>query len=82
MIMKDKPLVSLLVANYNNAKYIIDTLQSAVSQTYANIEIIVVDDASEDYSIQIIQEFIDNHREFRIELYKNYINFDLFPLGV
>lgn len=46
------PLVSLLIANYNNAKYITETLESAIQQTYPNIEIIIVDDASNDNSVE------------------------------
>jgi len=40
------PLVSLLVANFNNSEFIVETLNSALSQTYSNIEIVIVDDAS------------------------------------
>jgi len=69
--MNSKPLVSLLIANYNNSEFIIETLQSAVSQTYDNIEIIVVDDASIDRSVEIVKHYIQKHPQAKIELYKN-----------
>jgi len=69
------PLVSLLVANYNNGKFIAETLQSAVNQTYRQLEIIVVDDASDDNSVEIIEDFIHNHPDTKIELYKNFSNY-------
>jgi|GEM_PF-193623 len=55
------PLVSLLVANFNNGKYIAETLQSAVNQTYQNIEIVIIDDASTDNSVEIINDFLLRH---------------------
>ena len=51
------PLVSILVSNYNYARYIGDALQSALGQTYANIELIVCDDGSTDDSVQVIEQY-------------------------
>jgi glycosyltransferase involved in cell wall biosynthesis len=70
------PLVSLLIANYNNARYITETLESAIHQTYPNIEIIIVDDASNDNSIEKINEVINLYgKNKRIILYKNFYNY-------
>jgi glycosyltransferase involved in cell wall biosynthesis len=44
--METKPLVSIVIACYNDAQYIEQAVQSALSQTYSNIEVIVVDDGS------------------------------------
>ena len=52
-----EPLVSILVSNYNYARYIGDALQSALGQTYANIELIVCDDGSTDDSVQVIEQY-------------------------
>jgi glycosyltransferase involved in cell wall biosynthesis len=52
-----QPLVSILVSNYNYARYIGEALQSALDQTYANFELIVCDDGSTDDSAQIIEEY-------------------------
>ena len=48
---------SVVIANYNNAKFIKDCINSLISQTYSNIEIIFFDDNSKDNSIEVIKEF-------------------------
>ena len=60
------PLVSIIVSCYNGEKYVADTLNSLLSQTYSNIEIVVVNDGSTDKSEQIITSFTDS----RIKYYK------------
>ena len=51
------PKVSILIANYNNAKYIAECINSLKKQTYKNIEIIFFDDFSQDTSIKEIKSF-------------------------
>ena len=48
--MKDTPLVSIIMPNYNGQKYIEDSILSVISQTYTNWELIVIDDNSRDCS--------------------------------
>ena len=48
---------SVVIANYNNAKFIGDCINSLNSQTYSNIEIICFDDNSKDNSIEVIKKF-------------------------
>lgn len=67
----EKPLVSILVANYNNGCFIAETLESAVRQTYPNVEIVIVDDGSNDNSLQVIVGFMASHPEATIRLVKN-----------
>ena len=52
-----EPLVSILVSNYNYARYIGDSIQSALDQTYTNFELIVCDDGSTDDSVSVIEEY-------------------------
>jgi glycosyltransferase involved in cell wall biosynthesis len=56
-------LVSIIVPVYNTEKFIAETLQSALNQTYQDIEIIVIDDASTDTSRAIIQDFQTQYPE-------------------
>lgn len=54
---KENPLISIIVPNYNGAKYLKQCLGSLVSQGYENKEIIVVDGYSTDGSLDIIKEY-------------------------
>ena len=54
-----KPLVSICIPNYDNAKYLDMCIKSALNQTYSNIEIIFVDDNSTDESLSIANKYTD-----------------------
>ncbi len=64
-----QPLVTIIITTYNRCKLLPRALKSAINQTYSNIEIIVVDDASNDYTTQIVQEYLLN--DTRIKYIKN-----------
>ncbi|OUL33348.1 glucosyl transferase [Nostoc sp. T09] len=51
--------VSVIIPVYKAEKYIASTLQSALDQTYKNIEILIIDDGSPDRSIEICHQFTD-----------------------
>ena len=69
-IITDYGLVSIIMPNYNSAKFIKDTIDSVVAQTYQNWELIIVDDCSSDDSLKIIQQYEDS----RIRVIKNTVN--------
>ena len=62
------PLVSVVIITYNRAKYIMSAIESALEQDYQNLEIIVIDDASQDGTREILQSYID---QGKIKYYKN-----------
>ena len=49
--------VSILIPVYNSEKYLAETIESALNQTYKNIEIIIVDDGSTNNSLQIAKKY-------------------------
>ncbi len=53
-----EPLVSIIIASYNHENFIKDSIQSAIDQTYQNLELIVIDDGSKDGSVAKIREII------------------------
>ncbi|MFO7826272.1 MAG: glycosyltransferase [Cyclobacterium sp.] len=55
--MSVKPLVSIIIPVYNKALFIRETLDSALKQTYPQIEIITVNDGSTDDSLRILKEY-------------------------
>ena len=55
-----KPLVSILIPIYNAENYLQETINSALNQTWQNIEIILVDDGSMDNSLAIAQKFVSS----------------------
>jgi glycosyltransferase involved in cell wall biosynthesis len=56
--MSNHPLVSVIITTYNSEKFIPQTLQSVLNQTYNNLEIIVVDDQSSDRTQELVRSFI------------------------
>lgn len=68
-------LVSIITPTFNAEKYIRETLQSVINQSYQNWEMILADDASTDNTVVIIEEFAQ--KDSRIKLFrlpKNYGN--------
>lgn len=59
--MENLPLVSVVMAVLNGEKYIAEALISALDQTYENMEILVCDDASNDATLEIVQEIKHQH---------------------
>jgi glycosyltransferase involved in cell wall biosynthesis len=53
------PLVSVVINNYNYGRFLSEAIDSVLSQTYSNVEIIVVDDGSTDDSHEVIARYQD-----------------------
>ncbi len=63
MNKREQSLVSIIVLTYNSGRYVFDTLESAKLQTYDNLELIVSDDCSEDQTVEIVRNWIDQNKE-------------------
>ena len=55
-------LVSVIIPVYNGSNYILQTINSVVSQTYSNWELIIIDDGSTDGSEIICEEYTNDNR--------------------
>ncbi len=53
----EPPLVSVVIPCYNGVRYLAETLESAVTQTYPRVEVIVIDDGSSDGTAKIAQAY-------------------------
>lgn len=69
----NSPLVSVIIPMYNAEKYIEETVESIIAQTYRNWEVVIVDDCSTDFSCKIVERF--KKVNSRIKLIKLNINF-------
>lgn len=56
------PMVSILIAVFNEEKYISEAIESAIKQTYSNIELIIIDDGSTDKTVSIIKKYLDSNK--------------------
>ena len=69
--MKTYPKVSICITVYNKEKYIAQSIESAISQDYKNIEIVIHDNASTDGSVDVIKKYLSDNR---IKFYRDEIN--------
>src|SRR4030067_1213515 len=69
------PCVSVCIPTYNWGKYIRECIESILSQTYTDFEILIVDDKSDDETIEIVEEL--GRREKRIRIVRNQQNLGL-----
>lgn len=53
----NNPLVSILIPVYNTEKYLAEAIESALNQSYKNIELIIIDDGSTDKSWEIVKGY-------------------------
>ncbi|MBI4122935.1 MAG: glycosyltransferase [Parcubacteria group bacterium] len=73
--MKNRPLVSVVMATRNRASLLKESVESILSQSYKNLELLIVDDASSDETSHILKEYAV--RDARIRLLSNQTNLGL-----
>ena len=66
---ENQPLVSVIMPVYNCERFLTEAIESVISQSYLNWELLIVDDGSKDKSVSIIQSYAE--KDSRIRLYKN-----------
>jgi glycosyltransferase involved in cell wall biosynthesis len=76
-MIKENPLVSILMTAYNCEDYIAQAIESVLESTYANFELIIVDDCSTDRTVEIAREY--EKKDNRIRVYINEVNLGDYP---
>ena len=69
------PAISVLMSVYNGGRYLADSIRSILDQSFGDFEFLIVDDASSDGSLEIIEEFACNDK--RIVILRNECNLGL-----
>ena len=64
-VAQKKPAVSVIIPNYNHARYLQKRLESVFNQTFKDFEVILLDDASTDNSMEALNKYAD-HADVRI----------------
>jgi len=70
--MATGPLLSVLMTSYNREKYIAAAIESVLNSTFADFELIIVDDRSSDHTVEIAGSY--QEKDQRIRLYVNKVN--------
>lgn len=70
--LTDEPLVSVIMPAYNASKYIRQAIDSILGQSYKNLELIVISDASSDETLEIAKSY--KSRDTRIRVFNNKLN--------
>jgi glycosyltransferase involved in cell wall biosynthesis len=73
--MNNQPLVSVILPTYNRVKYIRKAIESVLGQTYRNLELIIINDGSNDKTSKVIYGFAK--KDQRVKTIKNETNIGL-----
>ena len=68
---RKKPIVDVILPNYNKGEFLEDAINSVITQTYKNWHLYIVDDHSNDNSVKVIDKFLNLENVTVIKLYKN-----------
>lgn len=74
MSMENKKLFSVIVLVYNNSEYLTECIDSILSQSFQNIELIIADDCSKHFERQYFLDYIIEHMNSNIVSYEVYQN--------
>ena len=69
--LRERPLVSVLIANFNYAKYIGAAIEGVFAQDYQNFEICICDDGSTDDSAEVIRRYAERDRRVKFVAQQN-----------
>lgn len=58
--------VSIIMPLYNSERYLEETLESVLNQTYKNWELIIVNDCSTDSSVEIVEKYIETEKKIKL----------------
>ena len=61
------PLVSVVIPTFNSENFVTEALNSVINQTYSNFEVILVDDASTDNTVDVISQYVKNDPRIILE---------------
>ena len=70
--MNKEKLISVILSTFNSEKTLEDSVKSILDQTYKNIELLIMDDCSEDSTSEILKKIKENHKN--VKLFKNETN--------
>ncbi|MBC7389197.1 MAG: glycosyltransferase family 2 protein [Opitutaceae bacterium] len=73
--MNTQPLISICIPTYNGAEYLSQAIESALRQTFKDVEILIVDDCSTDNTLELAQKFAQG--DPRVKVFKNEQNLGL-----
>lgn len=64
-------LVSVIMPTFNASKYLVDSIQSVLNQTYTNLELLITDDCSSDDTRHILKQFVEQDKRVKVEYLKD-----------
>lgn len=74
--MTNQPVVSVLMTAYNREQYIAQAIESVLASSFADFELIIVDDRSTDHTVEVVQRYLSDSR---VQLHINDHNLGDYP---
>lgn len=69
--VSSEPLISIVIPSYNYGRYLAGTIRSVLGQSYKNLQLIIVDNASTDDSLEIARGFLSDPRVELLQIHEN-----------